>query len=48
MKECFNLLKKYKHKLTRQQLQTLKGQIKANDIAGFKKGLYNIVFKRGI
>lgn len=43
MKECFDLLKKYKHKLTRQQILTLKGQIKANDIVGFKKGLRNII-----
>lgn len=43
MRECFNLLKKYKHKLTRQQLLTLKGQIKANDIEGFKKGLNKIL-----
>ena len=43
MKECFMLLKKYKHKLTRQQIQTLKGQIKANDIVGFKKGLCKLI-----
>ncbi len=43
MRECFNLLKKYKHKLTRQQILTLKGQIKANDLIGFKKGLRNII-----
>ena len=43
MKECFNLLKKYKHKLTRQQLLTLKGQIKANDTVGFKKGLCKLI-----
>lgn len=43
MKECFNLLKIYKHKLTRQQLLTLKGQIKANDIVGFKKGLCKLI-----
>lgn len=43
MKECFNLLKKYKHKLTRQQLLTLKGQIKANDLKGFKKGLCKLI-----
>lgn len=39
MKECYELLKKYKHKLTRQQILTLKGQIKAGEYLGFKKGL---------
>ena len=39
MKECFELLKKYKSKLTRQQVKTLKGQILSNDLNGFKKGL---------
>lgn len=43
MKECYMLLKKYKHKLTRQQLLTLKGQIKANDLIGFKKGINKLL-----
>lgn len=43
MKECYDLLKKYHKKLTRQQILTLKGQIKANDLVGFKKGLRNII-----
>lgn len=43
MKECFDLLKKYKHKLTRQQILTLKGQIKKEDYEGFKKGLITIL-----
>ena len=43
MNECYILLKKYRDKLTRQQLLTLKGQIKANDIVGFKKGLCKLI-----
>jgi len=43
MKECYELLKKYHKKITRQQLQTLKGQIKANDLTGFKKGLCKLI-----
>ena len=43
MTECYLLLKKYRNILTRQQLLTLKGQIKANDIEGFKKGLNKIL-----
>lgn len=43
MKECYELLKKYKHKLTRQQILTLKGQIKACDYLGFKKGLDKLI-----
>ena len=37
MKECFDLLKRYKYKLTRQQILTLKGQIKKGDYIGFRK-----------
>lgn len=43
MKECFGLLKKYHTKLTRQQLLTLKGQIKKGDYIGFKKGLMKLI-----
>lgn len=42
MKECFQLLKEYKHLLTRQQIKTLKGQILAGDIEGFRKGLFKL------
>ena len=42
MKECFQLLKEYKHMLTRQQIKTLKGQILAGDINGFRKGLFKL------
>ncbi len=43
MKECYDLLKKYKVKLTRQQILTLKGQIKKGDYIGFKKGLKKLI-----
>ena len=43
MKECYDLIKKYKHKLTRQQLLTLKGQIKVGDYKGFKIGLKRLI-----
>lgn len=46
VKECYNLLKRYHRYLTRQQLLTLKGQIKANDIIGFKKGLKRLLDKK--
>lgn len=45
MQQAFNLLKKYKHRLTRQQIQTFKGQILSNDIDGFKKGLKKCLMK---
>lgn len=48
MKECYNLLKKYHKQLTRQQLQTLKGQIKKENYEGFKKGLKTILKRRVI
>lgn len=46
MKECYKLLEKYHRYLTRQQLLTLKGQIKTNDIIGFKKGLKRLLDKK--
>lgn len=45
MKECFKLLKKYKYKLTRQQIRTFKGQILAGDYEGFKKGLRKVLIR---
>lgn len=42
MTEAFNLLKEYKHILTKQQYKTLKGQILKGDIEGFRKGLFKI------
>ena len=45
MNEYIKLLKKYKNKLTRQQLLTLRGQILNGDIEGFKKGLLKCLKK---
>ena len=42
MNEYLKLLKKYRKRLTRQQLLTLRGQILSGDIEGFKKGLSKI------
>lgn len=42
MKDQFNLLKEYKHLLTKQQYKTLKGQLIKGDIEGFRKGLFKI------
>lgn len=41
-KQYFDLLKEYKHLLTKQQYNTLKGQILKGDIEGFRKGLFNL------
>ena len=46
MKEAFELLKKWQRHLTRQEYKTLKGQIKAGDIQGFKKGLSNLLRRK--
>lgn len=46
MKECFVLLKHYKYKLNKQQYKTFKGQIKAGDYDGFRKGLFNLMMKK--
>lgn len=43
MVEYFKLLKKYKHKLTKQQYRTFKGQILSGDTDGFIKGLKKII-----
>ena len=40
--DYLKLLKKYRKRLTRQQLLTLRGQILSGDIVGFKKGLSKI------
>ena len=37
------LLKLYKYKLSKQQYKTLKGQLKAGDIEGFRKGIFTIM-----
>ena len=46
MNEYIKLLKKYRKRLTRQQLLTLRGQILSGDIDGFKKGLQKVLSKR--
>lgn len=46
MKECYKLLERYHRYLTRQQLLTLKGQIKSGNYDGFKKGLKKLVYER--
>lgn len=43
--QAFILLKKYRNRLKRQQLKTLKGQILNDDIEGFKKGLMKCLKK---
>ena len=43
MKECYDLLKKYHDKLTRQQILTFKGQIKKGNYVGFKKGIKKVL-----
>lgn len=48
MEEAYKILKRYKYQLTRQQVNTLKGQIKAGDIEGFYKGLKKILNKEDI
>lgn len=48
MEEAYKILKRYKYQLTRQQVNTLKGQIKAGDLKGFYKGLKKILNKEDI
>jgi len=43
IKQCFLLLRDYRHRLTKQQNKTFKGQILSGDIEGFKRGLFNIM-----
>lgn len=45
MNEYLKLLKKYRKKLSRQQLLTLRGQLLSGDIVGFKKGLQKCLKK---
>ena len=46
MNEYIKLLKKYRKRLTRQQLLTLRGQVLNGDIDGFKKGLQKVLSKK--
>lgn len=43
MQDAFKLLNRYKHRLTKQQYRTFKGQILHNDVEGFKKGLRKLI-----
>lgn len=43
IKQCFLLLRDYKHRLTKQQYRTFKGQILKSDIEGFRKGLFKLM-----
>lgn len=45
-KNAYNLLKYYQEKLSFQQFKTLKGQIKAQDLAGFYKGLSKVLSQK--
>lgn len=42
------LIKKYRHLLTRQQVTTLNGQIKADNEEGALKGLEKILKRQGV
>lgn len=48
MDDNYKLLKECKGILTKQQYKTLKGQIKSGDIQGFRKGLFNLMLRKGI
>lgn len=43
IKESFILLKRYRKKLSRQQVTTFKGQILSGNIDGFRTGLFNVI-----
>jgi len=43
MNEYLKILKKYREKLTKQQLLTLRGQVLKGDYEGFKKGLKKLI-----
>ena len=42
-KECYKLLGEFRARISRQQFNTFKGQIKKGDIQGFRKGLFNLM-----
>lgn len=46
MYEVLNLIQKNKHRLTKQQYKTLRGQCLAGDVQGALKGL-NKILRRG-
>ena len=39
-------LKRYKHRLTKQEYLTFKGQIYKHDYEGFRKGLWKLMMKK--
>ena len=43
-----NIIKEYRHLLTRQQVKTLNGQIKAGNEEGALKGLTKILKRQGV
>lgn len=45
-KQAFDILKKYKNSLNKQQINTFKGQILKNDITGFIKGLKKVLIRK--
>ena len=46
MKESFNMLNRWKYKLTKQEYRTFKGQILSGDIQAFKKGISNLLRRK--
>jgi hypothetical protein len=46
IKQCFLLLRDYRHRMTRQQFTTFKGQILKGDIEGFRKGLFKVAKRK--
>ena len=43
-----NIIKEYRHLLTRQQVTTINGQVKAGNKEGALKGLIKIIKRQGI
>lgn len=47
-KDAYAVLRKYRAYLTRQQVRTLVGQIKAGDVDGAMNGLSRILTRKGV
>lgn len=45
--KLYKMLKLYKFRLTKQQYNTIKGQINANDLIGAYKGLLKLLESKG-
>lgn len=45
--KMYMILKKVKHRLSRQQYKTIKGQINSNDLAGAYKGIVKLLESKG-